>query len=215
MKRIFGIFLAFLLCTTLFAQVQTVDDICSQLFVHKITKGDLTQSKTITTSKRTREMVSSGTFILCEEGIALQLLKPLANSIIITDSSIIKILPDASGSGPGTKTVTKAGDNLVFANVSNCIKSLFSNDSTQLKQNFMCDVTSNGKTWSLKLTPKDATIASALSYIIMEGTSTGKSSEINSLSIYDISENATKCVFSNQTYPESLTEKDKDLFKED
>lgn len=213
MKRIFGLFLSLLLCTSLFAQVQNVDDICSQLFVHKITKGDLTQSKTVTSSKRTREMVSTGKFILCEEGIVLQLLKPFANTLIITDSSIIKIIPDASGTG--TKTVTQTGDNLVFANVSNCIKSLFSNDSTQLKQNFICEVTSNGNDWSLKLKPKDATIASALSSIIMEGTSNGKTSEIKSLSIFDISENVTKCSFSNQIYPDSLTSDDKNLFKED
>lgn len=213
MKKTFSLILAILFCTSVFAQVQTVDDICSQLFEHKITKGDLTQSKTVTSSKRTREMISTGKFILCPEGIVLQLLKPFANTLIITDSSIIKIIPDASG--VGTKTVTKTDDNLVFENVSNCIKSLFTNDSKQLKQNFNCETAAEGKNWKLTLTPKDATIASALSSIVMEGTSAGKTSQINSLSIIDLAGNVTKCVFENQTYPDKLTDEDKKLFSED
>lgn len=202
-----------LLCTSLFAQVQNVDDICSQLFVHKITKGDLKQIKTIKSTKRTREMVSTGKFILCPEGIALEFIKPIENTMAITDSCIIQIAPDPTSPNAELRTVTKVGDNLVFANVSNCIKSLFTNDATLLKNNFICDVTSNGSDWTLKLTPKDATIASALSYIIMEGKTSGKTGEINSLAIYDVSENVTKCVFTNQIYPDSLTDEDKKVFK--
>lgn len=202
LKKIISIFSVLMISCSLFAQSVSLEQVCSLLSKNSITKGKFTQTKKIVTTKKTREMVSSGNFLLCSEGIVLDNKKPHVTSLIICETYLIKVTSD------NQRFVNKTKDNPVYANVASSIKAIFSNDYNKINENF--DVVSSGtiEDWELQLMPKDSTISSAIPLIVIKGCK----EQLNMLCIGNAEENFTKFIFEDQTYPKELTKDEKTNF---
>lgn len=191
----------------------TFDDVCASLASHSCTKGDFTQTKTL--SKLHRSFTSSGKFIISsQQGIVWQTLKPYQSTSALTKSGIIQIAAD------GTKSVMDASSNRTFTDISEVISSVFTGKSDVLKKSFTVSfsATENGinsaSSWKAVLVPVDATIASFMKQI----TLAGKSKETVSMDEIKIDETSGDVItysLLNQQYAEYLTDKEKSFFEKD
>jgi len=185
----------------------TIDQVCNQLAAHPITKGDFVQLKTITTAKGSRELKSNGTFLFGVDGIMWNTVKPFPSKMVVTKNKIIQT--DAKGN----ENVIDGTDNPTFASIASTISAVFSNDLSLLKQNFDISFKDNGNgSWEMKLTPKDSTITSVMQYLVVSGTSSSGTSSLDSIVMYESSDNKITYNFTNQTYPKELTTDEKALF---
>lgn len=191
----------------LFAQNLDFEKVCDGLASHPIMTGDFSQVKTAKTAKGTRELKSSGKFIICMDGIVWKNLKPLVSTTVIGKNSITKI------AGDGTATVSDTSKNPVFENVAVTVLSIFSNDYTKLNEAFTVAFIDKGEgSWASVLTPKDSTIASVMGELLMEGKCEKDFTSLTSLKLTDPSGNSITYTFANQNYPKELTADEKAFF---
>lgn len=175
--------------------------VCESISAHKITKGNFNQTKVI--KKIGREIKSSGTFIVSvDDGVLWNTQKPFKSSMAITKSGIVQTAAN------GKKSVVAAGSNATFEQVSSLMTSLFNGDSDALNQNFDIEFIGSTENWNVNLTPKDASVRSFIDVIEMAG---GKS--IDTMVLHEPSGDFTKYEFSNQTFPNALTDEEKAGFK--
>src|SRR5574344_840351 len=126
----------------------TFADVRASLASHPRTKGDFTQTKTL--SKLHRSFTSSGKFIISsQQGIVWQTLKPYQSTSALTKSGIIQIAAD------GTKSVMDASSNKTFT------------VSFSAPENGI----NSASSWKAVLVPVDATIASFMKQITLAGKS--------------------------------------------
>lgn len=191
--------------TALVAQQMTLSSVCAGLSKHPNTTGDFTQIKTINANGR--QLKSTGKFIISNQGIMWKTQKPFPSSIVITKDKMIQTAAD------GKQTVMSGSDNQIFKNISDCLSSVFAGNSEDLEKNFITDFTDNGDgSWSLILTPKDATISSVMPQLQMKGTVSSSLVKMDSLEMSETSSNKIKYEFSNQEYPKELSDDEKTNF---
>lgn len=204
-KTLLAIFTGFLISGSLYAI--SIDEVCNQLAAHPVTKGDFVQLKTITTAKGSRELKSNGTFIFGVDGIMWNTVKPFPSKMVVTKTRIIQT--DAKGN----ENIIEGKDNPTFASVASTISAVFSNDLSLLKQNFDVSFKDSGNgTWEMKLIPKDSTITSVMQSLVVGGNYSSGSSSLDSIVMYETSDNKITYNFTNQTYPKELTTDEKALF---
>ena len=185
----------------------SLETVCSFLAARPNTSGDFTQTKSLQTNGR--KLKSSGKFIICPEGILWKTEKPFPSSLILTKTAMVQI------GANGSKSVMSGKDNQIFANISETLSSVFSGNAAELKKLFTYDFTEdkNGL-WSLLLTPKDSTIASVMKNLVLSGQCNVKegTAVLDSLEMAETSGNSILYEFSNQKYPEVLSDAEKANF---
>lgn len=174
------------------------EDICSGLSKRANTIGEFTQTKKINSNGR--QLKSSGVYIICPDGIMWKTIKPFPLKLVLTKTQMIQTSAD------GRKSVINGAENQVFKNISSILSSVFSGDSEQLKNNFETEFFLVDDGWRIELTPKDSTIASAMTKLVLSGEAKGKDDvSMNRLEILEASDNSIVYEFSNQRYPKELT----------
>jgi hypothetical protein len=183
-----------------------LENVCTALAARPNTTGDFLQIKTI--SSNGRQLKSTGSFIISKMGIMWKTEKPFPSALILTEDSMIQIAAN------GTKTVMSGSDNQIFANISNTLSSVFSGDVKALKANFDCDFTAANENWTVRLKPKDSTIASVMTELVMSGnlSKDGAFASLDYLEMFEASNNTIRYEFTNQKYPEELSADEKQNF---
>lgn len=211
-KRILFFCVAFLFCNLnflLFADEKSsfsfVDTICQGLAENQNTTGTFTQTKVI--SQSGRKLKSTGTFIISSYGIMWKTEKPFANTLIITEDKMIQT------TASGNKSILDGSENQIFKSISSVLQSIFMGNTQDLYKNFDIVVkSSQSDNWIIELSPKDANIASVMKIFTLSGAIQKDRTILNSLEILENSNNIIKYEFSDQKYPQDLTENEKNSF---
>ncbi len=185
----------------------TLETVCKNLAARPNTTGDFTQTKSLQTNGR--KLKSSGKFIISNSGILWRTEKPFPSSLILTKDAMVQIAAN------GTKSVMSGKDNQIFSNISGTLSSVFSGNANELKKNFICDFSEDGKDgWKVSLTPKDSTIASVMNILVLSGKCDIKAGTavLEKLEMAETSGNSILYEFVNQKYPEELSNEEKQNF---
>ena len=209
MKKIIKIativFALTLSAVTSVAAQTSLDDVLYSITSHKVTTGDFNQEKTAPNLKR--PLKSSGKFIFSETGIVWQTQKPFPSTMAVTKDSMTMTAAN------GKKTVTDGSTNEVFKSVAATLTALFSGNRSELEKHFeIKDFSANASTWKVSLTPKDKTIAQALTKIDMSGAANGKKSSLDTMVVSQSDASTTKYDLLNQIYKEELSNEEKAFF---
>ena len=203
-------FICFLLCFSFLSapihasdKAVSLDSVCSGLTEFKVTSGSFVQSRQAPGLKR--PLKSSGSFVICDKGIAWKTLKPISSVLAVSRDKIIQTTPD------GRKNVIDGSGNQTFKNIAETLATVFSGDRSALEKNFRVSFSSDGNSWTINLVPKDSTIASAIKAIDMAGTS-GYESFIDSVSIQEKDGAYIEYSFSEQVHGNSLSNDEKAYF---
>ncbi len=188
------------------AQDCDLDSVCRSLTEHAATTGSFVMKRNI--SSINRELSSSGNYIICGEGIAWNTTKPLKTLLAVTEDKIIQQLPD------GSKNVMDGSGNQTFKSIAESLSSLFSGDRAALEKNFSVSFKSSGRDWTMILLPKDSSVASVMTSIVMEGES-GEEAILNSLVLQEKGGGRISYLFSEQRHRDSLDEHEKAYFSAD
>lgn len=209
-KKTFFVILVIFLTQLLFADNSPndfVNSICNGLAQNKNTTGDFIQTKTIAESGR--KLKSFGNFVISPYGIMWKTEKPFANTLIVTEDKMIQI------TAGGKKSVLDGSENQIFKNISAVLSSLFIGNSNELYKNFEISVLEENEkngNWIIELFPKDSNISSVMKNFILTGKTEQNLTILNSLEIVENSNNKIKYEFSNQKYPQELTDDEKNIF---
>lgn len=201
MKKLCFFFFLFVCVVPFYSQDIQLDNVLTILSSRTVTKGSFIQKRTIKRLSKTIE--SSGSFIMSKKGVFWHTVKPIESSLAITDSAIIQTSKD------GKKIVAELSSNQFFENVAAMMLSLFSGDINQLKSNFDISFSNDGSDWNINMTVTDATMASVMKNIILSGHDT----DVSSITLEQVSGDTICYEFYEQTYPESLTNEELQLFK--
>ena len=144
------------------AQEATLDSVCRSLTEYPVTAGSFVMQRRI--ASLPRDLRSSGTFVICGEGIAWNTTRPLQTLLAVTGDKIIQRLPD------GSTNVMDGAGNQTFQSIATTLSALFSGDQAALEENFQVSFSSSGGSWTMTLLPKDRSVASVMTTITMEGT---------------------------------------------
>lgn len=184
----------------------TFESVCASLAEHPNTVGDFAQEKTIINGGKSRTLKSSGTFVFSLDGIAWNTVKPFASSLVVGMTSVIQTTPD------GKQTVIDASTNQVFTSISTTLVSLYSGDVEKLKKSFDVAFSTQGEAWQAALTPKDKTVAQVMKQLNLAGKVEKGSAVFDEIMLTESSGEVIKYMFSNMTYPRSLSADDKERF---
>ena len=185
----------------------SLETVCACLAARPNTTGDFAQTKSLQTNGR--KLKSTGKFIICPEGILWQTEKPFPSSLILTKEAMVQVAAN------GSKSVMSGKDNQIFSNISETLSSVFSGNVAELKKLFIYDFTEDKDgSWSISLTPKDSTIASVMKVLVLSGDCNVKAGTavLDSLEMSETSGNSILYEFSNQKYPEVLSDEEKQNF---
>ncbi len=210
MKKIIksALCLAFLTLNTItvsFAEI-TIDNVFSSLTENKVTTGDFVQEKS--SAKIKRPLKSSGNFIFSEDGIVWKTTKPFPSTMAVTKDSIIQTSAD------GKKNVIDASANDTFKTVSSTLTSLFSGNRSELEKHFTIkNFKADSAAWEMVLTPKDATVASALKQVTLSGAVKSSKTSLDGMVSEKSDTEKTKFTFANQVYKQALSADEKAFFQ--
>lgn len=143
-------------------QEATLDSVCRALTEHPVTAGTFVMQRRI--ASLPRDLRSSGSFVICGEGIAWNTIRPVRTLLAVTGDKIIQRLPD------GSTNVMDGAGNQTFKSIAATLSALFSGDRAALEDNFQVSFSPAGSSWTMTLLPKDRSVASVMTTIIMEGT---------------------------------------------
>ena len=135
--------------------------------------------------------------------------KAFSSSLILTKEAMVQVAAN------GSKSVMSGKDNQIFSNISETLSSVFSGNVAELKKLFIYDFTEDKDgSWSISLTPKDSTIASVMKVLVLSGDCNVKAGTavLDSLEMSETSGNSILYEFSNQKYPEELSDAEKQNF---
>ena len=207
-KNIFILLVLMIFISGLSAQTSlTLETVCKNLAARPNTTGDFTQTKSLQTNGR--KLKSNGKFIISNSGILWRTEKPFPSSLILTKDAMVQIAAN------GTRSVMSGKDNQIFSNISGTLSSVFSGNVNELKKNFICDFSEDGKDgWKVSLTPKDSTIASVMNILVLSGKCDIKAGTavLEKLEMAETSGNSILYEFVNQKYPEELSNEEKQNF---
>ncbi|MDE5898741.1 MAG: outer membrane lipoprotein carrier protein LolA, partial [Treponemataceae bacterium] len=108
--------------------------------------------------------------------------------------------------------VMDASSNQIFTSISSTLFSMFSGDAQKLGENFTVDFSASGADWKAVLTPKDAAVSAVMASIAVSGTRAAASAELNKIVMTEGSGDTITYTFTNQNYPEVLTDDEKAYF---
>jgi len=192
-------------CAT--AQSLTLEKVLGDLAAHKVTNGDFIQEKEVNSARGKRTIKSYGTFIFAEEGIVWNTTKPFPSAMIITSKKIIQTSAD------GSKSVVDGTDNSMFESIASSLTAIFSGDANKLKEGFnIAFKKTSASTWEIVLTPKDSTISSVMTSLVLKGSSTSSDSVLEKMVIMESGDSAVTYSFENQKYKKELTGDEKAYF---
>ena len=170
-----------------------LEDVYARISAHPVTKGELVQEQYIKMANRS--LISKGTFVMAsDKGVIFEIIDPFPSSLVVTQERMVQTLPG------DVVSVMDGKDNAMFSNIAKIIHSVFANDVQVLKDNFQVSVTGGPKD-VVTLVPKDPLLSMLFQRITM---AVGDS--IDSVSIIESGGNWVNYTFSNKTFPEKLTE---------
>lgn len=201
-------------------QEATLDSVCRSLTEHPVTAGTFVMQRRI--ASLPRDLRSSGSFVICGEGIAWNTIRPVRTLLAVTGDKIIQRLPD------GSTNVMDGAGNQTFKSIAATLSALFSGDRAALEDNFQVSFSPAGSSWTMTLLPRDRSVASVMTTIIMEGTqgtpagtaATGGTQSaadafLTALSIDEAGGGRITYRFSDQEHRDSLTPDEKAYFTAD
>lgn len=204
---------------TSFSSEINLDSVCRSLSSNPIMKGDFVQEKTISALNRT--LKSYGIFIFSDEGIVWKTEKPFPSIMAVSLDKVVQTRAD------GTKTFMDASQNQIFSSISKSLSAMFSGNKNALIENFNVDFKNQNETneWTIFLTPKDESVSEILKSIQVSGKmnesraktesenpAENQKTQIDEILMTESSQDTIKYIFSNQTYPEGLTQDEKNYF---
>ena len=170
-----------------------LEEVYSRISSHPVTKGELTQEQYIKVANRS--LVSKGTFVMAaDKGIIFDIADPFPSSMVVTEEKMVQTLPG------NVVSVLDGRENAMFKNIAKIIHSVFANDVQVLKDNFQVSVT-GGPQDVVTLVPKDPLLSMLFLKITL---AVGDS--IDSVSLVEAGGNWVNYTFTNKTFPEKLTE---------
>lgn len=178
------------------AQSGSLDSVCAGLTAHEVTTGSFVQMRSAPGLKR--PLKSSGSFVICKDGIAWKSQLPFQSLLTIGGGKIIQSGPD------GKKNVLEAP-------MTQPLAALFMGDRDALEKNFSISFSSQGKDWKMQLTPKDSSIASAIKSVSLEGTEE-EETFINLATIEETSGAQIQYFLSGQIHKDDLSNDEKACF---
>lgn len=202
-----------------FSSEINLDSVCRSLSSNPIMKGDFVQEKTISALNRT--LKSYGVFIFSDEGIVWKTEKPFPSVMAVSLDKVVQTRAD------GTKTFMDASQNQIFLSISKSLSAMFSGNKNALIENFNVDFKNQNETneWTIFLTPKDESVSEILKSIQVSGKmnesrvktesenpAENQKTQIDEIFMTESSQDTIKYIFSNQTYPEGLTQDEKNYF---
>lgn len=195
-----------LVAMSLFSETssESFDSVCNKLAKHANTVGNFTQVKRINAAKRS--LKSSGTFIFSLDGIMWKTLKPFPSIMAIGITSIIQTAPD------GKKTVIDVSKNQIFKSIAVTLSSVFSGNAEALYTNFSVAYDIQQNRWKADLTPKDSTVAAVMKTLIISGTVNTETATLDTIVMAESSGDIITYTFTDQTYPQELTDAEKANF---
>ena len=192
MKKILLFFILFLSFTSMLAADQ-LEEVYSRISAHPVTKGELTQEQYIKIANRS--LISKVTFVMASDnGVIFEIAEPFPSSLVVTQEKMVQTLPG------DVVSVMDGKDNAMFSNIAKIIHSVFANDVQVLKDNFQVSVTGGPKD-VVTLIPKDPLLS-----MLFQKITLAVSDSIDSVSIIETGGNWVNYTFSNKTFPEKLTE---------
>lgn len=160
----------------------------SAMTAHKVTQGNFKQIKTI--KKLNREFVSTGTFTITNgEGILWNVEKPFPSKLTISGDKMIQ------ESANGKKMEMAAKDNVVFAEFSKTIQSVFSGKVDELEMHFDVTFKKSGKSYVVNLVPREDSVRAVIASMVLEA-----SAELDKVTLMDGEGNSTVYEFSNHSH---------------
>jgi len=170
-----------------------LEDVYARISAHPVTKGELTQEQYIKIANRS--LISRGTFVMAsDKGVIFEITDPFPSSMVVTEEKLVQILPG------NVVSVMDGKDNAMFSNIAKIIHSVFANDVKVLKDNFQVSVTGGPKD-VVTLVPKDPLLS-----MLFQKITLAVGDSIDSVSIIETGGNWVNYTFSNKTFPEKLTE---------
>lgn len=183
------------------ADRKAIEVILSRMTDNPVMRGRFSQQKDI--KSLSRSFKGNGTFIIArDDGIIWDTLKPFPSTMIISGDQIIQTIPG------GKKTVMKVGDNPVFKEFGDTIRSVFSGDTNQLFSKFnVYFLKGESGIWRIGLVPKDSAVRSVISTMEISG-----SQIMNRFLLTEVSSDTVSYDFSGQTFSKELTIEEKNRY---
>ena len=170
-----------------------LEDVYARISAHPVTKGELVQEQYIKMADRS--LISKGTFVMAsDKGVIFEIIDPFPSSLVVTQERMVQTLPG------DVVSVMDGKDNAMFSNIAKIIHSVFANDVQVLKDNFQVSVTGGPKD-VVTLVPKDPLLS-----MLFQRITLAVGDSIDSVSIIESGGNWVNYTFSNKTFPEKLTE---------
>jgi len=183
------------------AERKAIEVILSRMTENPVMRGSFSQQKDI--KSLSRSFKGSGTFIIArDDGIIWDTLKPFPSTMIISGDKIIQRTPG------GKASIMQAGDNPVFKEFGDTIRSVFSGDTNLLFSKFNVYF-SKGESgiWRIGLVPKDSVVRSVISAMEISG-----SQIMDRFLLTEVSSDTVCYVFSGQTFSKELTIEEKNRY---
>lgn len=206
MKRFIKRLLCLLIITfsaSVFAEKNSLDKMLTSITSHKITTGDFNQEKYSSALKK--PLKSSGTFIFSQDKILWRTLKPMKTSMAVTPDFIIQT------AASGKKSVIESSSSEIFGTVASAMVAIFSGDSSQIEKYFNITIEDSNE-WTITLQPKDATISSSLSQVVISGDYASSKAQLKTIIIKQSESDYTKYMLKNLNYKETLSNEEQAYF---
>lgn len=139
-----------------------IDKAFAEMTSHAVIRGNFKQTKSI--PQLNKEFVSNGTFVIANgNGILWNTETPFASKLSISDTKMVQV------NANGNRSEIKAEENIVFAQISKTIQSVFSGNTKKLEEEFKVYFKKQGNNWEIGLIPKEAAVQKAIASIELSG----------------------------------------------
>lgn len=139
-----------------------IDKAFVEMTSHAVIRGNFKQTKSI--PQLNKEFVSNGTFVIANgNGILWNTETPFASKLSISDTKMVQV------NANGNRSEIKAEENIVFAQISKTIQSVFSGNTKKLEEEFKVYFKKQGDNWEIGLIPKEAAVQKAIASIELSG----------------------------------------------
>ena len=209
-KYLFGLVLILFLCAGVncFAKGMSVNDVLKNLTSHANTVGEFVQEKSVVVNGKKRLLKSSGTFIISNQGIVWNTLKPVRSVSTITDGQIILANSD------GRRSVLDIPANNDFSSFSVSFSSIFKGNMENLNENFSVSYKENSSgEWIIYLLPKKENLASFMKKIELVGVNLNGDSRLDSVTLFQQNGEDIKYTLTKQQVKEILSDEEKYYFE--
>lgn len=148
-----------------------VQKVMQVLSAAETVSGTFVQKRTVVKIKRTFE--STGRFKISQkEGITWDMEKPFASKLVITDSKIVQTNED------GSQVEMASSENVIFREIAASMRAVLGGNLAVLQNRFELYFLKTKNGWNVGLVPKEKTIRSAISSIVLEGDGNLKKVEL-------------------------------------